>query len=316
MTNTGSSNEVLRVEHLSVSTGLASRPTELVHDVSFHILKDEVVVLLGESGCGKTILSRSITRLFTITAPMVVTGSVRFEDTPILEVSDAELTQIRREKIRYVFQDPMSSLNPLARIGTQMKLASNRPKDKASLHNALNAVGLTNTSEVLTLYPHQLSGGMAQRVCIAMAIVPSPALLIADEPTSSVDASLKYMVLDLLLSIQKKEGMALLLITHDLDVVRAYGDRVLVMYGGRIIESASKQDFFKTPLHPYSKMLIDSQVVTSTPETIQAGGTRDDVREACRFINRCPHEQDKCRRMEPDLEQVAQKREVRCFYWK
>ena len=312
------SDEILRVSHLSIHPGGATDAGELVHDVTFSVHRGEVLVLLGDSGSGKTMTSRAITSLFPATRPMHLSGSVLFEGRSILNLPEDELLPIRRNKIRYVFQDPANSLNPLLKVGTQLRLASDPPQDRGSLAEILKRVGIEDPAEVLRLYPHQLSGGMAQRICLAMSILPDPSLLITDEPTSSVDASLKYGLLDLLRSLQKERGMTLLLITHDLDIARSYGDRIIVMYGGRIMESASVPDLFKEPLHPYTRMLI-------RPQLASARGSADLIEEdavgfveshGCRFVSRCPLREERCYQSEPELEETVSGREVRCFFWK
>ncbi len=264
MITMNTSNRLLDVQHLSVSVATDRGRDELVHDVSFDIARKEIVVLLGESGSGKTICSRAITRLFPVTAFLKIEGTIQFEGRSLLDIPENELCLIRRKKIRYIFQEPIQSLNPVARIRTQMNLANDSVQNDRSLIEVLASVGLETGKEVLDSYPHQLSIGMAQRVCIAMATMPSPALLIADEPTSAVDASLRYRLLDLLAAIQQKNGLSLLLITHDLNVARQYGDRIIVMHGGQIIESSSRTEFFTAPSHPYSKKLVESLTITGS----------------------------------------------------
>lgn len=311
---------LLAVSNLSVSVPSENGTRELIHRVSFSLRHHEVLILLGESGSGKTVLSRSLTRLFPPTRPMILEGSVIFEGRHVLSLDDAGLISLRRTRIRYVFQDPAQSLNPLATVRTQLRLAGDAPSnDDSSLKKTLRSVGL-EADAVMDLFPHQLSVGMAQRVSVAMAILPSPSLLVADEPTSAVDASMRKKLIGVLASIQRGQGMSLILITHDLDVARAYGDRIAVMYGGRIIESASREAFFETPLHPYSRLLVDAQpgagkVIPATgPASSLATGTIPDV--GCRFHERCPKADQRCRESEPELERTSDEREVRCFYWK
>jgi len=312
---------LLEVAHLSVSVLSNGGIRELIHDVSFSVRANEVLVFLGESGSGKTILARSLTKLFP-TAPAVrIDGSVIFEGQDLLTLEERGLSAIRRHRIRYVFQEPMQSLNPVAKIGQQMRLASDHPsKDDRILHDALRLVGLAGGGEVLNRYPHELSIGMAQRVCIAMAVLSSPALLIADEPTSAVDASLRRRILDLLISIQRSRPMSLAVITHDLDVARCYGDRIIVVYGGKIIESAGWKAFFERPLHPYSRLLVAAQPPGRNPvvslDPMPAPAIADVPRQGCAFQPRCPSAQDNCKEIEPALEQLGGEREVRCLYWK
>ena len=202
-----------------------------------------------------------------------------------------------------------------------MRLASDHPSnDERVLHDKLGLVGLDNSEEVLNRYPHELSIGMAQRVCIAMAVLSSPSLLIADEPTSAVDASLRRKVLDLLIAIQRSCTMSLVVITHDLDVAQRYGDRVFVMYGGMIIESGALGTFFEHPLHPYSRLLVEAQRTGQTLATPSGPNSEpvivDVPQQGCAFQPRCPLAGNKCTQVAPELEQVSDERAVRCFYWK
>ncbi|HEX7571688.1 MAG TPA: ABC transporter ATP-binding protein [Bacteroidota bacterium] len=309
---------LLKATNLSVSASSPGGDSVLIHDVSFSVYGREVLIFLGESGSGKTILSRSLTKLFPATSAPRIDGSVTFEGQQLLTLSESELTLIRRRRIRYVFQEPMQSLNPLARIGHQMRLAADGSSDNdRDLHTTLRLVGLDNSEELLDLYPHELSVGMAQRVCIAMAILPSPALLIADEPTSAVDASLQRRILDLLISIQRSSTMSLVLITHDLDVARCYGDRIIVMYGGKIIETAPWKAFFENPLHPYSRLLLDahraSQRRAGLTNTTPGPVIVDIPHQGCAFQPRCPIAEKKCKESTPELEPLPGEREVRCF---
>jgi oligopeptide/dipeptide ABC transporter ATP-binding protein len=316
MTSTPDAHNLLKAANLSVSAPSRAGRRLLIREVSFSTREKEVLVILGESGSGKTILSRSLTRLFPVTSALRIDGSVTFEGQELLNLPEGELSAIRRRRIRYVFQEPLQSLNPMARIGQQMHLAADGPSDR-DLRATLRLVGLDNGAEILDLYPHELSIGMAQRVCIAMAVLPSPALLIADEPTSAVDASLRRVILDLLISIQRSHMMSLILITHDLDVARCYGDRVIVMYGGRIVETAPRKAFFERPLHPYSRLLLDAGP-TAQHHAGPSHPTTDPVivdvpHQGCAFQPRCPIAEKKCKESAPDMEQFPGQREVRCF---
>ena len=318
MNSTPDAHHILKAANLSVSASSPGGDRVLVHEVSFSVREKEVLIFLGESGSGKTILSRSLTKLFPAASTLRIDGSVTFEGRQLLTLTEVELSSIRRRRIRYVFQEPLQSLNPLARIGEQMRLAAGGPSNNdRELHDTLKLVGLENGAELLDLYPHELSIGMAQRVCIAMAILPSPVLLIADEPTSAVDASLRRRILDLLISIQRSRTMSLVLITHDLDVARCYGDRIIVMYGGKIIEAAPWKAFFESPLHPYSRLLLDTrhgvQHRARPPETIPEPVTVDIPNRGCAFQPRCPIAEEKCKEIAPDLEPFPGEREVRCL---
>ena len=276
MTNGRDEHILLETANLFVSSGLPGNDRLLLREVSLTLREQEVLVVLGETGSGKTILCRSLTGLFPPGSPIRTGGSVRFEGRELLGLTGREMSSIRRRKIRYVFQDPVQSLNPLARIGAQMRLASDTPKDKGLLHDTLGLVGLDTRGGVLERYPHELSTGMAQRVCIAMAVIARPRLLIADEPTSAVDASHRRRILELLMMIQQSQGMALILITHDLDVARRYGDRIIVMHGGELVETAERRTFFETPRHPYSRLLVEAHTAIHShtgPRTPRPGDT-------------------------------------------
>jgi len=319
---------LLEASHLAVTCPFQSGTHEIIHDVSFEVRHEETLVLLGESGSGKTVLSRALTDLFPANVRMSIEGTVDFNGKSISFADHNQVSQLRRSRIRYIFQEPQQALNPVARIRSQLRLASNGASlDDHALEEVLATVGLVDDSsttlredgrEVLDLYPHQLSVGMAQRVTIAMAILPSPQLLIADEPTSAVDASLRFKLLDLLHSLQQSRRMSMILITHDLDVARMYGDRIIVLYNGRIIESAARDEFFRQPLHPYSRLLMEAQLQVGKKFEIENRGRLNDEHAVtgCRFHPRCPKAQPNCTESEPPLERVEQEREVRCLYWK
>jgi peptide/nickel transport system ATP-binding protein len=313
---------LLEVRNLFVSAQTGSGNGKIIDDVGFSVKQGELVVLLGESGSGKTVLSRSLTGLFPDKSGLHVTGSVNFDGNSILSATPEELLELRRRKIRYIFQEPAQALNPVATIRSQLMLSSEKDQFTPKvLHSALTSVGLHNVDEVLDSYPHQLSIGMAQRVMIATAMLASPALLIADEPTSSVDASLRYELLDLLTSIQKTKGMSMILITHDLDVAQLYGEYILLLYKGRIVESGPKNEFFTRPLHPYAQLLLDSRPTIGKSVGSQSSYESPPAKLAkhhsgCRFYSRCPKAQDDCALTEPPLEKTPGGREVRCFYWR
>jgi len=314
--------QLLEVRHLSVLSSRADEGSPVVHDVSFILGSGEILGLLGESGSGKTILSRALTRIFSDHEMLQVQGEVELDGQPIHALSEQALMSLRRCKIRYVFQEPLAALNPLARVRTQLANAArgNRTAQE-QLAAALATVGITDPNEVLRSYPHQLSTGMAQRVMIAMAILPSPMLLVADEPTSSVDVSLRRHLLELLASIQKKQMMSMILITHDLQVARQYADRILLMYKGRVVESCPRDEFFTRPLHPYAQILIrtsdtDHRFLSPTHSPGVTAGSSARPATACRFAPLCPKVQGNCLITEPPMETVSATHEVRCLYWK
>jgi peptide/nickel transport system ATP-binding protein len=311
----------LVVTNLSVSFLSNGRAEDVIRNVSFSVRSNEVLIFLGESGSGKTILARSLTRLFPVASSMRIDGSVIFEGLELLTLAERALAAVRRHRLRYVFQEPMQSLNPVAKISHQMQLAYDHPsRDDTILRETLRLVGVADSEEVLNRFPHELSIGTAQRVCIALAVLSAPALLIADEPTSAVDATLRRKIFDLLMSIQRSQPMSLILITHDLDVARWYGDRIIVVHGGQIIESAPRAAFCEQPFHPYSRSLLVAHTSglthTTTPDVIPAPGKVGVPHQGCAFQWRCPSARKDCGDVEPVLEQLSGEREVRCLYWK
>ena len=256
---------LLEIQNISVSVlndngnnSIGNNSIPIVDDISFRLENGKVIAVVGESGSGKTTLCRSLTRLLP-SSRFAVKGLARFESTDLLTCNETELRYIRQNKIRYIFQEPQQALNPVVSIRKQLRFASGATAlSDADITKTLESVGLAQTGEVLKSYPHQLSIGMAQRVQIAMAILPKPSLLIADEPTSAVDASLRYQLLDLLTSIQKQNAMGMILITHDLEVARRYADDVAVLQRGRIVEHKDSREFFRNANHPYSRLLLDA----------------------------------------------------------
>jgi ABC-type dipeptide/oligopeptide/nickel transport system ATPase component len=249
-------DEILVVSNLSIR--LEEGAHEIIRDVSFRMSKPGILAIVGESGSGKTTLCRSLTELFVEPKKVIARGSVLFEEFDLLRCDEKKLREIRQKRIRYVFQEPLQALNPVQTIRRQLELAAPLPRSQVELIADLERVGLTNAKEVLGLYPHELSMGMAQRVLIAMAIMPKPVLLIADEPTSALDATLRYQLLDLLKALQRENDMAILLVTHDLDIARRYADTIAVLRNGQIVEHAPTEKFFDSPEHEYSNLLIAS----------------------------------------------------------
>jgi ABC-type dipeptide/oligopeptide/nickel transport system ATPase component len=246
---------MLQVEHLSVRVQSNAELKTLVDRATFALHEGKTLALVGESGCGKTTLTRALTRLFPPSMQPALDGTVHFNGTDLSTCTDATLRAIRRKHIRYVFQEPQQALNPLLRVQKQMMLASGTDSlSDTAMHEALHSVGLQNAHDIMQLYPHQLSIGMAQRVMLAMALLPRPSLLIADEPTSAVDASLRLEILRLLKSLHT----SLILVTHDLAVAYQLADDVAVMHDGRIIEHSPVADFFRRPSHDYSRLLLSA----------------------------------------------------------
>ena len=295
-----------------------------VANISFDIYKGEILGLVGESGCGKSVTSLSIMQLLKDTPGKITNGEVVLDGVNLVTASDAEIRNIRGGKMSMIFQEPMSSLNPAMRIDKQMVegicLHTDMSKEQAREHAAemLKKVGIPDPQRVLKNYPHQLSGGMSQRVMIAMAMSNDPQLLIADEPTTALAVTIQAQILDLMKKIQKEEQSSILLITHDLGVVAEMCSRVIVMYAGKIVEEAPVGILFNNPTHPYTQGLIASvpklgsgvKVLPSIPGSVP---DLSSMPEGCRFAPRCKYATEKCRTQEPPLAVVGENQKCRCW---
>ncbi|MEI9952805.1 MAG: ABC transporter ATP-binding protein [Pseudomonadota bacterium] len=295
-----------------------------VDSVSFDVRRGEVVGLVRESGCGKSVTSLSILGLHEQPAGRV-TGSIRLGERELVGASPSVLRGVRGNRVSMIFQDPLTSLNPYLRVEEQLAevlelhLHLRGPAARVRMLEILSQVGIPG-EERLRAYPHQLSGGMRQRICIAMALLCNPELLIADEPTTMLDVTIQAQILELLRSLRKQRKMSILFITHDLGVVSEICDRVIVMYAGRIVEQARTRDLLQTPLHPYTEALL-----RSTPRVDVPGGgslhpigglpprlSAEKLRE-CAFAPRCPRVREGCRNGEPALESAGGERLRRCI---
>ena len=310
----------LRTEFFSSKTSSVTA----VDKVSFDIYKGEILGLVGESGCGKSVTSLSIMRLLKDTPGKVTHGQVVLDGIDLLTASDAEIRSIRGGRMSMIFQEPMSALNPSMRIDRQMietiRLHTDMSKEEARRHAAdmLGKVGIPDPPRVLNNYPHQLSGGMSQRVMIAMALSCDPQLLIADDPTTALDVTIQAQILDLMKKLQKEDQSSILLITHDLGVVAEMCTRVIVMYAGKIVEEAPVRQLFASPTHPYTQGLIASvpklgagvKVLPSIPGSVPDLAS---MPTGCRFAPRCKYATDKCRAQEPELKTVGEDQRCRCW---
>ena len=282
----------------------------------------ETVGLVGETGCGKSTLGLAIVRL--VPHPGIIErGEIYFEGEDILKKSEDEMRAIRREKMSMIFQDPTTSLNPVFRIGDQIAesvmLTHDVKKDEAMARavELLTMVGIPDPEKVVKQYPHELSGGMKQRAMIAMALSHNAKLLIADEPTSSLDVTIQAQILELMRDMQKKTGMTVLLITHDMGVVAQTCDRVVVMYAGNVVEAGTVHDIFKKTRHPYSKGLLAAVTLHEEEKRLRTipGSVPDliEIPPGCPFSPRCEYVMDKCKKEKPKLYEVEPGHLVACY---
>ena len=299
-----------------------------VDGVSFSVNAGETLAVVGESGCGKSVSALSILRLITSPPGRIVAGEVRFAGRDLLRLSEAEMRRIRGNEISMVFQEPMTSLNPVLTIGWQIAeaLMLHRQLDRtAALTQAeamLHLVQIPDADRRLGQYPHQISGGMRQRVMIAMALACDPKLLIADEPTTALDVTIQAQILDLMRELKSKVGAAVVLITHDFGVVAEMAERVVVMYAGRKVEEAPVEAIFSSPRHPYTHGLLESvprlggSLAADDARLVEIPGMVPSLREeivGCAFAARCPLVMERCRRETPQLEVKAPGHVAACF---
>lgn len=314
---------LLDISELTISFTGDYGTHEVADHLSFSVGSGEVVCLVGESGCGKSVTAMSVLGLLG-TGGQVTGGSLRFGERELLSLSEKELDTIRGKEISMIFQDPMSSLNPVFTIGYQIResllvhTSCTRKEADRRAAELLAKVGLKEPEKLMKKYPHTLSGGMRQRVMIAMALACEPKLLIADEPTTALDVSVQAQILALLKELQRETHMAMLLITHDMGVVSEMADRVLVMYAGQIVEESSSSELFRHPLHPYTKALLAAIPTTHDERgrkllSIPGMVPEDyDTIKGCRFAERCPYAGKACE-MPVALREAGNGHQVRCI---
>ncbi|MBW4081748.1 ABC transporter ATP-binding protein [Paenibacillus sp. S150] len=316
--------ELLEVSGLCTEFTTAAGTIRAVDGISLSVRKGETLGIVGESGCGKSITSLSIMQLLPKRISRIAAGQIRFEGKNMLEMPVKEVRNIRGNRIAMIFQEPMTSLNPVFKIGRQisesarfhLKLGKKEAEERAV--EMLRKVGIPRPEKIAQQYAHQLSGGMRQRVMIAMAMVCSPQLLIADEPTTALDVTIQAQILDLMRELQQTEGMSILMITHDLGVVAEMCDRVVIMYAGQIVEEAEVAALFGSPLHPYTRGLLaslpqlagDSGRLSSIPGQVPNPA---DLPAGCRFAPRCPMVFDRCWTERPELLEARPGHSCRCL---
>lgn len=311
---------------MSTVFGPKKEKIRAIDGVSFYVCRGEMVGIVGESGCGKSVTSQSIMRLYDEKEEVSYSGTVRFEGENLMEIPYKEMEKIRGNRIAMIFQDALSSLNPVYTVGNQVVEAicihQNVEKKEAwqKAVEMLTKVGISEPEKRMWQYPHELSGGMRQRVMIAIALCCKPDLLIADEPTTALDVTVQAQIMDLIQQLKEEENMGVILITHDMAVVAENCDRVIVMYLGQMVEEASVTDIFEHPLHPYTIGLIQSipQMTTdSEQELFMIKGSLPlltQIKKGCRFASRCPYATDKCREEEPELQKTGENHSVRCHF--
>jgi oligopeptide/dipeptide ABC transporter ATP-binding protein len=313
---------VLSVRGLTTSFDGARGYVRAIEDVSFDVPRGGSLGIVGESGCGKSVTSLSVLRLLPEGA-RIEKGQVLFHDRDLTKVSDRELRGVRGAKIAMIFQEPMTSLNPVYTVGSQIVEAIRLHRDvsrrdaRTRAVELLKTVGIPDPAARVDAYPHQLSGGMRQRVMIAMALSCEPEVLIADEPTTALDVTIQAQILDLLRRLSRERGMSVILITHDLGVVAEFVDRVVVMYAGRVVESSAVADLFAKPLHPYTRGLLRS--IPTMGDRPRRLPTIDGVVPSlsalppgCRFAGRCSMRIDRCDTEEPELREITAGHASRC----
>lgn len=317
----------LEIENLKVVFSASGVETVAVNGISYFLDAGETLAIVGESGCGKTVSALSILRLVPEPTGKIAEGSIRFRSRDILSLPPRELRELRGGQIAMIFQDPMTSLNPVFTIGDQIAetvrrhapLSRKEARERAA--DLLRRVEIPSPAQKMDAYPHQLSGGMRQRVMIAMALSCNPRILIADEPTTALDVLIQAQILELLERLKEETGMSVLLITHDLGVVAEIAQRALVMYAGEIVESGPVKRLFQSPLHPYTLGLINS-----VPKPLAVAGKRTRLAEipgnapplnrlppGCPFHPRCPSAMERCKTQKPVLREIETERRVSCW---
>ena len=331
---------LLSVRHLVTSFTTDAGVVRAVDDVSFDVEAGKTLAVVGESGCGKSVTALSLMRLVPSPPGKIESGEVLLDGKNLLAIPEPQMRAIRGRDVAMVFQEPMTSLNPVYAVGSQIREAIrihqdvSRREAQARAIELLDLVGIPSPAERARSYPHQLSGGMRQRVMIAMALSCNPVLLLADEPTTALDVTIQAQILDLLRRLQEELRMGIVFITHDLGIVAEFAHDVVVMYAGRVVESASVRELFRRPLHPYTQGLLKS--LPPTHSSAQRAGVAKlgnrrlptiegmvpsllDLPDGCRFADRCalraskPEGYERCDEIEPELTQIGA-RQTRCHY--
>lgn len=322
-----STNELLQIRNLRTSFRIKDTYYPAVDNVSLTLRKNEILAIVGESGCGKSTLATSVVGLHN-SVTTKVEGEILYNNQNLVNLTDEQFNKLRGNDIGFIFQDPLSALNPLMRIGEQIEEGliyhtklTKQEREKRVIE-LLDQVGIANMQRVAKQFPHQLSGGMRQRVMIAIALAGKPAIIIADEPTTALDVTIQAQILDLLKSLQDEIQSGIILITHDLGVVAEVADRVAVMYAGEVIEEAPVVELFRNPKHPYTRSLLKSipQANSESEELEVIQGMVPSLmklpRQGCRFSSRIPWISQSAHEANPQLHEVSPGHLVRCTCWK
>jgi len=316
--------ELLSVEGLSISFQTDDGMVRVVSDVEFALRPGHTLGLVGESGCGKSVTAQTLMRLLPMPPARIDAGRILFAGEDLVTASERRLRALRGDRLAMIFQEPMTSLNPTFTVGSQISEALilhrglSWPEAREAAIEGLREVGIGSPEARCDQYPHQLSGGLRQRVMIAMALACRPALLIADEPTTALDVTVQAQILELLGKLQRELGLAVLLITHDLGVVAELCDDIAVMYAGRIVEDGPAAAVLERPRHPYTAGLLASTprkaprgvLLPTIPGTVPPPGARG---SGCNFAGRCPRVLDRCRNEQPKLSEIAPRQRVECW---
>lgn len=310
--------KILEVKNLNLAFSLNKRLFPAIRSVSFSLNRGEILGIVGESGCGKSVCVQSLVKLLPSPPLNYLDGEIIFEGKDLFSKTEKDLIHYRGSKIGYIFQDPGSALNPTMKVGNQILEAIKEGKSKEKVYSLLNEVGIANPIERFSQYPHELSGGLRQRIMIAIALSMNPKILIADEPTTSLDVTIQSQILFLLKRIQKNRNTSIILISHDLKVVASLSDRIIVMYAGKIIEEGSSLKLIQNPKHPYTKLLISSvpSLTTNTIRLHSIKGTPPDllsIPNGCGFAERCPFAKKICFEIEPPLQKINDQQKTACW---